>query len=290
MHTHVNRLLTLCVLTCCLFAVGATASSLDDTVTSDPGDAVDLNWEKLPIGPEEAGRLKERWKPTSADGGPTTSAPADGEGDTDESKASGGGSDESAGGADSGAAGASDATGGSGNGGDAGSAEAASNGGQNSNGVSVSERGLLALLFDLLRALVVGLLFVGLLVGCLVLFRRLRPDDAGDRTEAARSGTSVGPVAPSNDVSRAWFELMTRFDLADAHHLTPAERARAAVERGADPDGVRPLTDLFERTRYGDAPVTDDRSRRARQWLDRATARTTVGATRPDGGTPEGRT
>ncbi|WP_372911721.1 DUF4129 domain-containing protein [Salinigranum sp.] len=290
MHTHWNRLLTLCVLACCLFAVGSAAASLDDAVSSDPGDTVDPDWEELPVGSEEAERLKERWQPTEADGEPTASGTTDGEGETDESMASSGESEEASGdAAQSGSAGGGGTDGAAG-GSDARATGSASNRGEDSGGVSVSERSLLDVLFELLRVFAVVLLLAGLIVGGVVLLRRLWPDDPDDGTvRVADSDVGVGPTEPSNEVSRAWFELMARFDLADAHHLTPAERAQAAVERGADPNAVRPLTDLFERTRYGAAPVTEERSRRARRWLDQAVASTTTRSTSPDRGVREGR-
>jgi hypothetical protein len=293
MHVHWNRLLTLCVLACCLFAVGSAAATLDDAVSSDPGDTVDPDWEELPIGSDEAERLKERWQPTAADGDATASETTDGESETDESMASGGESEEASGdSARSGSAGGGGADGAAGaaGGSDAGATGSASNQGEDSGGVSVSERSLLEVVFELLLMLAVVLLLAGLVVGGVVLLRRRWPDDPDDGTDrVADSDVGVGPTEPSNEVSRAWFELMARFDLADAHHLTPVERAQAAVERGADPDAVRPLTDLFERTRYGATPVTDERSRRAQRWLDQAMASTTAGSPSPDRGMREGR-
>jgi hypothetical protein len=271
--------MTLFVLVCCLFALGSATASLDEAVSSDPGDAVDPNWEELPIGKEEASRLKDRWRSAPAETGEPSSAPTSGAGpeesegaDPESSQSAGGssGSDGSEGGG--GSDGSSGSNGGGGSDGSSASGQTGSNQAGNGGGTTVTKHWkLLGLLFGLVWLLLVGLLFAGLFGGVRALVDRFRSDEQPSDEAPNGPNRVVGPADPSNDVSQAWVDLMDRTGLADAHHLTPDELAAAAIERGADPDAVRSLTELFKQTRYGGASVTDDRSRRAQQWLERAT-------------------
>ncbi len=266
MNSHHTRLLTLCVLVCCMFAVASTASTLDESVSTDPSDAIDPDWEKLPIGKEKASELRERAQSEPADAGtPSADASTDGGDRRDEQSASGEGTAQGSSGGEAGDAGTSGGSDGS-------EARAASGGHESDGGSKTATVSLLTLLFSLLRPLLLGVLVLGVLVGGVVVFRRLRPErsptDGDGSTGLSRP---VGSPSPSNDVSRAWFELMHRFGVADEHQLTPRERAELAIERGAEPDSVRALTGLFERTRYGHTSVTDATRDRAEKWLDRAT-------------------
>lgn len=265
MKSHRTRLLTLCVLACCLFAVASTASTLDESVSTDPSDAIDPDWEELPIGKEEASELRERTQSKPADTGtPSAERAADGDSETKDESGSG---DESARSSNGGGPGDAGTAGGSGESGEgAGGQRAGERGGTS---VTVS---LLARLLELLAPLLLGLLVLGGIAVGVIVLRRLRPDGAAtvDDTRAGLS-RAVGPPSPSNDVSRAWFELMRRFGVADEHQLTPRERAELAIERGADANSVQALTELFEQTRYGDTAVTDGARDRALELFERAT-------------------
>ncbi|WP_435335154.1 DUF4129 domain-containing protein [Haloarchaeobius sp. TZWWS8] len=95
------------------------------------------------------------------------------------------------------------------------------------------------------------------------------PDDAQQRLAAI--GTAAGRAADrltastdvDNEVYRAWREMTSHLDVADPSTSTPAEFASAAVDAGMDETHVTELTDLFERVRYGGAPVTAEREARA---------------------------
>jgi len=81
--------------------------------------------------------------------------------------------------------------------------------------------------------------------------------DAADRIEAG------GDAESGNDVYRAWERLAAALEVAAPAASTPGEFADAAVEAGLDPDRVAELTELFAAVRYGDAPPTAERERRA---------------------------
>ena len=72
-------------------------------------------------------------------------------------------------------------------------------------------------------------------------------------------------------------EQQSRELLNQARH-DALERAREAIAAGVDRGAVEALTEVFEEVRYGAAPVTDRRRRRARE------ARTTICSQLPDGG------
>lgn len=107
---------------------------------------------------------------------------------------------------------------------------------------------------------------------------------AGDGTTGSESegvkavGEAAGRAADriddrdgdvENAVYRAWREMTTALDVDAPATTTPEEFAEAAVDAGMDDEDVRELTWLFEEVRYGDAAVTDERERRARDALRR---------------------
>lgn len=92
-----------------------------------------------------------------------------------------------------------------------------------------------------------------------------------DRSSTVGSATEITwpRRQPSNDVHRAWLAMVERANPDQPWSRTPAECARAAVDAGMDSESVATLTNLFEEVRYGDAPLTDERRRQAREWLQR---------------------
>lgn len=91
---------------------------------------------------------------------------------------------------------------------------------------------------------------------------RTAPDSGGIGRHAIED-----PPA-DNAVYRAWWALVTRVDDRDPATTTPGEYAAAARERGLPARSVSTLTTLFERVRYGEGAVTDDRAERARRAAD----------------------
>ena len=76
-------------------------------------------------------------------------------------------------------------------------------------------------------------------------------------------------VSVSNAVYDAWRDMTGYLDVSNPDTSTPGEFADAAVAAGMRPDDVRELTELFETTRYGGAPVDDERADRAVRALRR---------------------
>jgi len=128
------------------------------------------------------------------------------------------------------------------------------------------------------------LLGIGVL-GVLLLFRVSTGDEAAEPVEAdddgarAAVGRAAGRAADrleddslENAVYQAWHEMTAALEVPNPSTRTPAEFERAAIEAGLEADDVETLTDLFREVRYGEATVTADRERRARDTLRRIEA------------------
>ena len=89
------------------------------------------------------------------------------------------------------------------------------------------------------------------------------------RTAGAAADRVAAGVDVDNEIYRAWREMTTALDIERPDSATPAEFADEAVAAGFDRDDVTELTRLFEETRYGSYPVTDDRASRAERALRR---------------------
>lgn len=76
----------------------------------------------------------------------------------------------------------------------------------------------------------------------------------------------------SNTVVEAWTDMTDALEVRRPESTTPEEFAEAAIDAGLAADDVRELTWLFEAVRYGDAPVTEERERRAQDALRRIEA------------------
>lgn len=103
-------------------------------------------------------------------------------------------------------------------------------------------------------------------------------DDGGD---VAAGTTSEPPWRPTatDGVTEAWVALVRRVDVVARRSHTPGEVAERAIGTGYRRDGVRELTTLFERVRYGAVEPTADRVAAARDAL----ARSLDGETGSDG-------
>lgn len=94
----------------------------------------------------------------------------------------------------------------------------------------------------------------------------IEADETPDRAASA-VGDAAGRAADrlladtdaaiTNEVYRAWQEMTHPLDIDNPAASTPREFAAAAVDAGLDPADVETLTDLFERVRYGDEPLSD---------------------------------
>lgn len=75
--------------------------------------------------------------------------------------------------------------------------------------------------------------------------------------------------SPENPVERAWWDVTRRVDRDSWATRTPREIERAAGNADLPSATVRDLRRLFEEVRYGGAPATEDRQRRARELRER---------------------
>lgn len=92
---------------------------------------------------------------------------------------------------------------------------------------------------------------------------------SADGAGSTAAWTADDPPA-SNPVYRAWRDVADALDASDPETTTPREYAALARERGWNGGAVDTLTDLFNRVRYGQAAVTDERAERARAAAERA--------------------
>lgn len=109
---------------------------------------------------------------------------------------------------------------------------------------------------------------------------RLGPDDG-------EPPAAFGDADPGSEIERAWLKLVRRVDadVADSPEArTPREWASAAVDAGLDADAVTTVTRAFESVRYGGRDETEERRRRVRRAVDRLDAlpRETDGGTERD--------
>ena len=271
-----EQVLTAALALCCLFALGTSAATLDASVDTTPDDVITFDQASLPLPSDEVGSLKEQIQST----------PEDPQSEDRSSSSSSGSSDSESGGSS-----------------DAGSAESAEQADDQSAPMSSGGEGesstneepdlldrllsLLLALLDLLVSLLPVFLVVGavaaaarhprrleaLLTAVLERFGLARNGDADD------AGTLLVP-SPTNDVERAWYEMVQRLDLDDELAATPGEVAGAAVDAGVDREVVAANTEPFEEVRYGGAPVTDERRARAQEGLERFRAQVRDGGNR----------
>lgn len=260
---NTDTLLTVVVASLCIFAAGVSATTLESTVSQDPDDVVDVNYTSLPIGEDDGdavtsalneGSQQTRGTGTNDEGDPGN--PEDAETGDQQDTAPGPGNPASGDGGSDGQTGGSDP-------------------GPGAGMASVPDsiwglllRWLLLLLVALALVLAawVGYRHRGAIAG--LLGGLLGPKD--DRTPvASRETVDWPPDEPPTEVHRAWLSLVDRIDVDRPWARTPGECANEAVDEGLDPSGVRIVTEVFEEVRYSDAPVTDDRRRRARQGIQR---------------------
>lgn len=276
-----EQLLTAALALCCLFALGTSAATLDASVDTTPDDVITFDQASLPLPSDEVGSLKQQIQSNPEDRDPQS--------DERSSSSSGGGSSDSESGGSS----------------DAGSMDGGSSeqSGDQPAPIPNGDRGLgsgaeepdlldrllalLLALLDLLLSLLPVFLAVGVVAAAVRHPRRLEAllTAVLERFGLARNG-DVGDAgdllvpSPSNDIARAWYEMVRRLELDDELAATPGEVAGAAVSAGVDPDVVAQVTEPFEEVRYGGAPVTEERRSRAQEGLERFRAQLRDGGSR----------
>jgi len=263
---NTERILSAGMAVVVIAAVGLSASTLATSMSTDPSDAVDVQWDALPLGEDSQGEIEaaaqdvdERYR---QGGSGETEGQGGGGGDASQpdSKAGDGSQDQQESG-DVGdpelqdeQAGESERR-----------ADSAGRQGDERAGESAS---------DSESALVPGglslwlLLWLALLLSVVILAYRYR-----ERLRRAVWGDPADPAAdplapaPQNDVERAWVELVERAGVDRPRTRTPRDCARRAVERGFDPGQVDRLRRTFEDVRYGTQPPSDEQARLARETL-----------------------
>jgi len=266
-----HQLTSIAVAMACFLAVGVAATTLSSTLSSDPDEAVDLNYEYLPIESSDVSALQQEIEKKDPDapqerdgqrggtgedgsgGSPENAQPRDMEnrglnpssGDRDDPGNMPGEDENGAGPAPGNGSGA--IGGGDGGGGDQAQSETDSN-----------ADGTLPL---------VGVLLAGVLVALAYRYRdRLlalfgSPDSTEPEREAADRWEPT-PPSDGNAVFAAWSALVRTLEDEDTRVRTTSECATAAANAGMDADAIATLARTFEEVRYGERPVTEDRRER----------------------------
>lgn len=224
-------------------ALVVAATTLDTTLTTDPQDEINPDWERLPIGQGDAATIREE-----IEGGDETDETRE----TDETEST----DVSDG---SGERDQQDRQSGSGSG-----------TGSTSSELSLLDR-LLALLALVLRTL--APLLVAAVLGTLAYRYRdlLRSIFASADSTTVEAASTVEPwpeAGPKNVVDRAWLTVMQHVDPESPETTTTDECRRLARERAIDIEAVDSIVTAFERVHYGGVPVAEEKER-ARNGLRR---------------------
>ena len=247
-----DRALAAVVAVLCVVAFGVAATTLDSSLSSEPGDLVQPDYGGLPFEQKDVTELRKALESNQDKGDSKTTKPTQ-QGDSKQQPQGGASGDTKS--ADSSP--------------DQGQDESSS--GQKPTEPSLLDR-LLAFLLSLWPLLVLlvaaGLVYryrerLGALLAALV---------GGVGASGGGGTTEPDPwadAAPDNDVERAWLTMVRAAGLSRPWTKTPGECAEAAVSSGLDPEGVRTITDVYEEVRYGGARPTEGHERRAREGLGR---------------------
>ena len=246
-----EQLVTVTVALACFAALGTSATTLAATLSSDPDEAVDPDYDRLPIEREDAADLQRQIRANAESGEQSRSASAaDGSTSEPESNEQGNGESGQASGSAAGQAP------------DSASPTTPSDASEGGLALTDEARSLLALLFPL--AVVATAVAVASRYRDRILGLFAPPgDEPGETVYEA----FAAPPRDANDVFAAWDALVRRLDL-DPETRTTGECARAAREAGMDPEAVATLRQTFEEVRYGGLPVTEERSRHVRAARD----------------------
>lgn len=249
---HANRVLSVAVAVVVVLAIGLSASTLGSSMSTDPNDAVDVDYDALPVGDDSATAIEsaaqgfvdqyeQRGDPDPS--GESEALSGDGEttGQSMEQSESGEPSLSQ-----------SDAQ------------QQVSQSGEGPGEVPTEPpfdwRRVLLVVALLLAAGLLGYRYRSRLAALLAVL-----NGAGSGQRPGQTWTAIPD--PENDVQRAWVELVSRAGVSRPQMRTPRDCARIAVERGYDHDAVNRLRRLFEDVQYGTGPPSDDQERRAMETL-----------------------
>lgn len=221
-----------------MLVIGASAAAIDATVTTEPEDALDVDYR--PLTHAVAAQLPDETEDTTTDSQDSAEAGEPEEDGTNAPKHRGQ-TDSEVG-------------------------EAASESAPDERGVAEDESILSPLLSSLRYVLpALALLALGALVvrarGLVGGGTRVHPDPPRD----VRSRQIPLPSRDMDAVEAAWVELIAAADPLHPDSMTTAELAREAIDNGHDPDAVWQITRIFEEVTYGNASVTDEREKLARE-------------------------
>ena len=248
--------------------LGFAATSMEATLTTDPDEAIDLDWDRLPISEGDAAAVKDEIQrgdgentgaPAAEDGGSGDSRGADAGSESDDEQSGASGGDDTAPESRDG----DEGTGDSGGGGEDAGVDSAAAPSAGDSGLADRRPSLLIVLAAALVALVAAALAYR--------YReRLRAAfDAGPRAGGPSADGEPWPgTEPSNPVDGAWVAMVRRLEPARPETTTAAECRRLARERHLDVEAVDAIATAFERVHYGDAAVAEE-AERARAGLRR---------------------
>lgn len=217
-----------------LSALAIAATTLETTVTTDPDDEINPDWDRLPLSENDASAIQGEM--TAGDDNP-------------EAHSSGAQSTASSGGGGDGTGTAS---------------------GLVTPPEETSFDRLIALLITLLQ-IGVGLAVLAGVVGGLIRYQDSIADVFGfDDTPESPPPTAEPavwpPSEPTSVVEAAWIELVSQLSPAQPETTTPAECLVLARRQDLDMRAVTDITTAFERVQYGGHAVDAERSR-AKQGL-----------------------
>jgi hypothetical protein len=268
-----DRAFTLVLAVCCLLVLATLSASLNSTVSTNPDDAIDLDYGSLPLTVQDAAELRETYET----GQPETEGETDGTRQSNPENRNPSDSDST----DSGSADAN-----AGSEGDADRAGGVDSAADSSTEPDERDQGLLAMLQRLLAALLRLAPALMLLAAAIVATHQRnrllawleahlsRQSSTSAGIHRAASTPEVHP--PSNQVERAWLEMLAESGVDPDPSATPRECAEAVVRAGLDSDAVWELTALFEEVRYDDTSVTSEEVQRAQTCLRRSTEQKVV--------------
>ncbi|PSP82780.1 hypothetical protein BRC96_11295 [Halobacteriales archaeon QS_6_64_34] len=246
---HTERILSAGMAIVVIAAIGLSASTLGASMSTDPADAVDVQWDRLPLGDDGQGEVEAAAQNVDETYQESTSGSGDSQNSGSGSSAQQAGEEPGNGVPEQAGSGESRAE------------SADRQGAEQSGSDAPSESGPVPTGWPW---------WVALLVAVVAAAYRYR-----DRLRRALGRGDGGPAAeplepaPGNEVERAWVELIERAGIDRPRTRTPRDCARHAVERGFDPGAVERLRRTFEDVQYGTTPPSDEQVRLARETLAR---------------------
>lgn len=213
-------------------ALGVAATTLETTLTTDPEDEINPDWNRLPVGEGDAEAIRAEIEGESETGsdrqGTTSGQPSE----ATDRRADGG----------------------------AGSGVGL--------GTTSSESTLLGRLLALLAAMVplIALIVLSAVVyryreSIRSLLKSRTPESIAETGTEGTKGNDWPMATPSNTVDRAWVALVRQVNPDRPETMTSVEFRTLARERGLDARAVDSIVTAFERVHYGGIPIAEEASR-----------------------------